>query len=257
MTPLWWSHPRVLKTDPHLQSSCVSPKNFDSILSAEISPVSWQASVFLSALTSRFTRHRTCFPELTSALGGHSVKNTKKKNTGTDSVTRSSNSSGGEQSSCRIFKSLTWQVLEGARQYYTATTSLFVALMTVLAPKYEPWLLKDESSMVNTEGFFFLFPFFFSRHRLSFSPVWFGPFVLPVLFPGERFLLKASSHMCRRIRNRLHYAAAHCKCKESEIVSPCGSSVIRFGRARSLHHVRVQWIVEKQQVRSAGHGGGN
>lgn len=144
MTPLWWTHPRVLKTDPHLQSSCVSPKNFDSILSAEISPVSWQASVFLSALTSRFTRHRTCFPELTSALGGHSVKK-KKKITGTDSVTRSSNSSGGEQSSCRIFKSLTWQVLEGARQYYTATTSLFVALMTVLAPKYKPWLLKETS----------------------------------------------------------------------------------------------------------------
>lgn len=37
-----------------------------------------QASVFLSALTSRFTRHRTCFPELTSALGGHSVKKNKK-----------------------------------------------------------------------------------------------------------------------------------------------------------------------------------
>lgn len=37
-----------------------------------------QASVFLSALTSRFTRHRTCFPELTSALGGHGVKKKQK-----------------------------------------------------------------------------------------------------------------------------------------------------------------------------------
>lgn len=114
--------------------------------------------------------------------------------------------------------------------------------------------LRDESSMVNTEGFFFLFHFFFSR--LFFSPVWFGPFVLPVLFPGARFLLKASSHMCRRIRNRLHYAAAHCKCKESEIVSPCGSSVIRLASA-GCARCTMQWIVEKQQVWSAGHGGGN
>lgn len=59
--------------------------------------------------------------------------------TGIETGSRYSNRFGGEQSFCEILKSLTRQALEGARGYYAAR-SLFVALMTVFAPKYKQWL---------------------------------------------------------------------------------------------------------------------
>lgn len=101
--------------------------------------------------------------------------------------------------------------------------------------------------MVNTEAFF---PF-----NKLFFPVWFSPFVLHDLFPGERFLLKVSSHMCRCIQTCLRYAAPHCKCKMSEIVSLSGSS--GFHWVRSLCYGLVHCVVRKLWVRSAGRGGGN
>lgn len=104
------------------------------------------------------------------------------------------------------------------QRYETTVTKMFrhqfVAQLKMI---WEPCVVtpqRDNSFFKATEGFFLEDTGFVSLF------FWFESFVAPVSFPDECFPLKPSNHMYCCVWDRLRSTAQHCKCMESELVSP-------------------------------------
>lgn len=168
MIPLWWSRPRVLKADPHLQSSCVSPKNFGSILSAEISPVSCQTGfrVPVSSHQPLYTS-QILLPWAHVCSGRPRCKKKNKKHW--------------RRQRHQILKQLWgWTIFMQDNKFVCGSNDRLSSQIRTVTPQ------RDESSMVNTEVFF-LISFFLFETQTFFLACLIQAFCSPCLISRRAF----------------------------------------------------------------------